>query len=640
MYHTKRIGVFISHIFGYYQKNVCQGIIDKALEYGYTAEIFTSMDGENLGTYGIGEESILHIPNYDSLDGVIFASETYPSSELKEKILAHLKTQCSCPIIEIAVTNQHFPAVALENNSTAGELTEHLIVQHDYKRICFLGCSEETFFSDQRENFYRQTMEKYGRTVGAHDVYNCAYGNTCAAKALDYFLTDGKPDAVVCYNDRMALLFMMAAMRKNYNIPEDIAVTGCDNTSEGNNTTPALTTVSFPVYELGTTAVEKLIERIHGAEIPSVTTITAKPVIHNSCGCDHVPNKNAIFLSHELNQRIMSLENSILSSMSMSAAFQRITDIDEGMDLLENYMNTIEHCKECYLCLYANWDSISNHLLEITNQEEESQNSDMITMKLAIKDGKRLPECSYQKTSLLPDYIYQNSDCAYIYNPLFFEDKEFGYIALAYEGNRIDFHFQLVHWLMNINQMLQSIYEAKKTGLLVKHLEDIYMKDALTGLYNKHGYNHFEEPLMLQAIEKKTSLTAFLFDLDGLKQINDNFGHNEGDFAIQVIGHALESAIRPEDICARFSGDEFYLLASGYTNEEAEELLQKVQKYLDNYNKLSNKAYPICTSCGYASIFPDSAYSVNDIKDLFSEADKKMYLEKEAHHAAARMQRS
>ena len=63
---------------GFYQKNVCQGIIDKALEYGYTAEIFASMDGENLGDYSLGEESILTLPNFDDLSGVdVYKRQTY-----------------------------------------------------------------------------------------------------------------------------------------------------------------------------------------------------------------------------------------------------------------------------------------------------------------------------------------------------------------------------------------------------------------------------------------------------------------------------------------------------------------------------------------------------------------------------------
>ena len=189
---------------------------------------------------------------------------------------------------------------------------------------------------------------------------------------------------------------------------------------------------------------------------------------------------------------------------------------------------------------------------------------------------------------LLPEYIYENSDYAYIYTPLFFEDKEFGYIALAYENNKINYHFQLIQWQMNINQMLQSIREAKCTGMLVSKLEELYMRDSLTGLLNKHGYNQRESLLLEQAISQKQSICAFLMDMNGLKYINDNYGHNEGDFAIQVLGHALESSIGKDDICARFSGDEFYMLSVGRNENNAKELIEQIQEYLENYNKLSN----------------------------------------------------
>lgn len=135
---------------GFYQKNVCQGIIDKALEYGYTAEIFASMDGENLGDYSLGEESILTLPNFDDLSGVIFASETYPNEQLKDQIYSLLKEKCHCPIIEIAVYKQQFPSVSLENNHPFFDITEHLITEHHYKNICYFGCADESFFSDAR----------------------------------------------------------------------------------------------------------------------------------------------------------------------------------------------------------------------------------------------------------------------------------------------------------------------------------------------------------------------------------------------------------------------------------------------------------------------------------------------------------
>lgn len=126
MYHSRKIGVFISHIIGHYQKNVCQGIIDTASAYGYTTEIFTTMDGENLGNYGIGEQSIIDIPDYRDYSGIIFASDTYPAADLKAQILSALLAQHDCPVVEIAAQSAHFPAVALENNHMTTELVTHL----------------------------------------------------------------------------------------------------------------------------------------------------------------------------------------------------------------------------------------------------------------------------------------------------------------------------------------------------------------------------------------------------------------------------------------------------------------------------------------------------------------------------------
>lgn len=632
MYHSKKIGVFISHIFGAYQQGVCQGIIDKALEYGYTAEIFTSLDGENLGSYGIGEESILRIPNFDSFDGIIFASDTYISTDLKQKILDKLKT-LSCPIVEIAVTNNHFPTVSLENSSTAGELTTHFLTVHHASRVCYLGCSDEPFFSDIRENHYKEALSRQGKTPGENDIYRCGYDPSAVREALAFFCKAGTPEAIVCYNDRLALLFLAAVLSAGYRIPEDIALTGCDDTPEGHNASPMLTTVSFPVYELGVAAVENLLTLIRGNALPPVTSLTAKPIIHNSCGCKSAENTNSVFFMQELSARIAALESSIFGSMNMSATLQHITDIDEGVELLEQYVREIEHCREFYLCLYSDWDSISSHILALTDNEETPADTDTILLKFALKNGKRLPECSYRKKNLLPDYLYNGSDCAYIYTPLFFEEKEFGYIALAYEDNRIDYHFRLVQWQINMNQMLQSICDSKRTGLLVSRLEDIYMKDSLTGLYNKHGYNHFEEQLLDRAVSEKLPLTAFLIDMDGLKIINDTYGHNEGDFAIQILGHALESTLSGDDLCARFSGDEFYMLVAGLSAEEAKVRAETIEAYLDNYNKLSSKEYPVSCSLGFSTAFPAPGFTTENIKELFAEADKKMYEEKVKHHA-------
>lgn len=604
MYHTKKIGVFISHIMGDYQRNVCQGIINKSLEYGYTAEIFTTLDGENLGDYGIGEESILRMPNYEDFSGIIFASETYPLPALKEQIYHTLQEKCTCPVVEIAVTNPKFPSIALENNVTTYALTSHLIEVHHYSKICYLGCSTEPYFSDQRKEYYCSALNDHGYAVLEENIYCCDYSNTDASAALSYFLSSGsKPDAVVCYNDRMALLFMMAALNAGYQIPADIAITGCDCTLEGTNATPALTTVSFPVYELGTNAVEVLIKLIHNENVSSVTTILAEPIWKNSCGCQNVSDKNAVFFGQTLHNRIVSLESSILSSMRMSAAFQRVTDIDDGMDILAEYITGIEHCSEFYLCLYSGWDALNNPILELTSQNDVPEsNPNEILLKLGIRNGKRLAECSFLKKSLLPEHIYQALDSAYIYTPLFFENREFGYIALAYEQNHIDYHFQLVHWFMNISQMLQSICEANHASQLTERLKDYYSTDPLTGLYNSHGFQLYESELVNHT-SGALDITEFIFEFVKLDEIIGTYGHLEGDFSLQVIAQALQSVAKKTDICAHTKDHEFRLLTAGCTKKDAENLIARVTNYLDHYNRFSHKDYDILVTGSYAPLF-------------------------------------
>lgn len=119
----------------------------------------------------------------------------------------------------------------------------------------------------------------------------------------------------------------------------------------------------------------------------------------------------------------MSLEQNMLLNMHMSANLQCIDDLDTGIELLAEFALSLPDCREFYLCLYEDWDQISHHIREITFTEEEELCSDTVLLKLAIKNGKRLPECTFTKRSILPDYLYDSNSSSYIYTPLFFGEK-------------------------------------------------------------------------------------------------------------------------------------------------------------------------------------------------------------------------
>ncbi len=627
MYHKKKLALFISHIYGTYQQGLCQGVISAATEYGYKTEIYTTSDGEDLGDYSLGESSILRIPNWSDIEGVIFASGTYTDPKLRDKICAVLKEQ-SCAVIEITENEPSFPNISLENNLTAGALTAHLIDVHNARRICYLGSRGEALFSKRREKAFISVMQQRALSVSASDIYSCDETMEDYLRALQYFFTNDTPapDAFVCYNDRVALGLWTAALSLGYHIPNDFAIVGCDNSPEGQNITPPLTTVTFPTYQLGATAVEALFVRLQG-RTDHATTVFAEPVYRGSCGCSCQQTGSNFSYISSLNGQIADMEHSTLRSMRMSAAFSHITDLDEGMDVLEKYIPDIEQCSEFYLCLYSDWDTLPEHILTLTEQtdtREDPLSGDTILLKLAIRDGHRLPECSFPKTALLPEFIENASHSAYIISPLFFENRSFGYIAMAFWDNHLAFHFKEVPWIMNITQLLANLCDSKRTRIMTEYLENLYLKDSLTGLCNRHGLEHYQQELLKSGASFRF-LHALVLDLDELKMINDRFGHQSGDFALRTIGQAIRNAADENDICCRFGGDEFYCLLPRDSAEASGSFFARVGQYLEHFNKLSDKPYNISVSCGSAT-FDLSGNSVpTNLSSLFQEADENMY---------------
>lgn len=627
MYHTKKIGIFISHIFGSFQSQLCQGIIDKASEFGYTAEIFSSTDGEDVGSYSLGETSILRIPNFDEFSGICFASGTYLLASLKDTIAETLRRTCTCPIIEITQSDASFPHIELDNDTAAGQLTEHMITTHHHRRICYLGSSAEPQFSEKRFYHYQSAMKKHHLPVSETDYYFCDYEYPSIETALDYFLQTGKPDSIICYNDRMAISLVDVIYKHGYRIPEDIAVAGFDNLEIGQNILPALTTVTFPIYEMGQKAMALLLDAIKALPLPDTSVTMAEPLYHDSCGCTRKKSKPLHLYECQLMERINTLENSMLNDIKMDSTLCSVRDLEEGMDLLEKFMPRIGNCMELYICLYQNWDSIPSHIQEITSTQEENDDKDILIMPFACQNGKRLHKCSFKKKEILPDYIYANSHSSYIYSPLFFGDREFGYVALSYQDNQLSYQFDFLTWIVNVSRMLRNICEARQTSLLVNRLEDIYTKDDLTGLYNRQGFRMLADSLLDEAGKSNSPLLTMVFDLDGLKTINDTFGHLEGNFAIQVLGHALNHINQKNMIIARMGTDAFYLLALGLTEADAREIALNINKYLDNYNQLHTKKYYICASSGYAL---KNVGDTTDLQELFDDADQKMYEEKKS----------
>jgi diguanylate cyclase (GGDEF)-like protein/PAS domain S-box-containing protein len=170
---------------------------------------------------------------------------------------------------------------------------------------------------------------------------------------------------------------------------------------------------------------------------------------------------------------------------------------------------------------------------------------------------------------------------------------------------------------------VRDVTEQKRAQMQVLNLALI---DDLTGLHNRRGFLALAEHHMKLAHRMgKPFLLAFV-DLDGMKQINDTFGHQEGNRALVDAAHVLKDSFRQSDILARLGGDEFAILVADASGNSIGAVLHRTQRKLSSFNVAPGRRYELSFSIGV--IAPDIT-QLADLEQLLSQADAVMYEQKQ-----------
>ena len=162
-----------------------------------------------------------------------------------------------------------------------------------------------------------------------------------------------------------------------------------------------------------------------------------------------------------------------------------------------------------------------------------------------------------------------------------------------------------------------------------KAMEDkllaLSITDQLTGLYNRRGFLTLAEQQLRVSDRTKKGLVLIFADLDGMKKINDTYGHLEGDKALINAAEVLKEVFRESDVIARIGGDEFAVLAIKTSKAYPNILINRLQHQLDIRNLKKGSLGYFSMSIGLAEYNPDNPGTLDD---LMSEADTRMYEQK------------
>ncbi len=240
----------------------------------------------------------------------------------------------------------------------------------------------------------------------------------------------------------------------------------------------------------------------------------------------------------------------------------------------------------------------------------ESNHIDLIFLDLMFPDlnGNRNIESILGKYSELPTIVLSS-----------LADEE-----MALDAVRKGAQDYIIKDYINSYPLRQVINCSIERNLLRVKLARLSITDDLTKLYNRRGFLSMTQQQLELARRLEKNIGIFFIDIDGMKEINDYFGHHQGDQALIDTSLILKDACRVTDVIGRIGGDEFGIsLIQGMSC--IKNIETRIRKKIELHNKTNLRKYKLSISIGNYCI---NAQNCVDIQNSLAEADKIMYMEK------------
>ncbi len=635
----ERIGVFVGEAFGEYQKSTLQAINARAKELNYDVFVFASFGayGDNL-LYAEGEQKIFSLPNFSDLSGVIVEEDTFDIAGMDERLEKILREKCTCPVVYLKIPKDGFYNVLTENKQIMKDITRHFVKEHGITDICYMSGKKEYLDARERLSGFLEVMQEEQIEVTEHMIFHGDYWHEKGKEAIDWFMTGRTtyPRAIICANDYMALSICIELEKRGVRIPEDVMVSGFDNVGEAKQHDPCLTTAEVPLDEMGSRAVDIIDNVAHGKAQERVEWIDPKLILGESCGCG---TRNSSNSSSQMMGMIYRQFNAMKRIVFMTTDCQDAFKKEELLTLAERYAFD-NFAKKLWICL--NEETESNENEEEEKSEDEIGFTQQMVLHRIFEMKREVVRCEkkFPITDLLPEeYMDTDEPQMYMIFSIHYRNKSYGYMVMTLDNENWIGSFTQAYLTVLANGIEDINMHRAVSGLT--EIRALYMKDTLTGIYNRRGFEkklriigetNIDRKIIRRGMKPiKKYVSAVSIDMDGLKYINDNFGHAEGDDALRRLAKVMKSLAEPGEVYARTGGDEFAMILLSDTPERHEKFEEIFMQAMAEEEKRISKPYPFHASIGISCI-TESADKI--LMKCVKIADERMYVQKRKYKAS------
>ena len=635
----KNIAVFISALYEDMVRETVEGLLHaaqgeniKLIFFTSFADNHTSQNYDRYQDYDTGDFVVYLLPDMKEYDALV-SFDTYMTGSFIEPI-DRLKKIAPCPVITMGAVKEGTYSIANDQGISYSELIEHLITTHGCKDFVHIAGPRERSFCMERISIFQDTLTAHGFPCGDDRIYYGTLRPECGDGIADQILADyasrgGKklPDAIVCVNDYTAIGVIQALEARGFSVPGDVIVTGYDDILRAQFNEPSLTTSAQPFFRVGETGMEVLKRVLRGEDAKPLTTVPGTICKRQSCGCEPLNVYRKDTIREKYIRTVTNLESLALSNTNMVLGGAVDETLEEIYREIEEGSMRETGFQDAVLCLIDGWEEKKTITHRYTLKEEN------FNVVCGYWHGKPVKRQKLRKGQLLPDEMMDDDQPYYIF-PVHHLQYFLGYFIVNPRLKEME-QLHIKSWLVSVSALLVNWFYRNQLTETVKELEVLYQTDMLTGLYNRRGYYRFFESYYEECRDKGTELAVFLIDMNGMKKINDRYGHAEGDLCLCTIAEAMKKSAMLDEICVRTGGDEFVVLAKNYDPMKEETYIRLVRDYINKSIQRAGKNYKITVSIGCYRAVPDpnGAASIQSEAELYlGNADRAMYEEKEEYH--------
>lgn len=621
------------------QKRMINGILDSALPEGTNVYIFTC-DGWYYASrfkYENGEYNIYNLPDFTKYDGVITNLETIHDVKIREALIDRIR-KAGVPCVSMVVRIDGMINIWMENESGIHAIVEHLVEEHHVRKIFYLSGPVESQDAGERLDAYKKASEQFRLEWDDRMVAYGDYTYKSGIQAVKEMLQKDMPlpDAVMAANDDMAVGAVLALKEAGYKVPEDILVTGYDNSSIAQLNHPRLTTVRRGEYAAAEIAYKTLMEVIRGEKPQTEHIVYGRPLFSQSCGCDKKQSYTHAELQEMYVRKSVEVDDNLELLKCCAAEFTGLETFDDFKECVQQYIRLLAP-DYFYLCMCGSIENYFDELERMAEGKERERDETVYTediwVPLAYENGVFSSYDGFPKNELLPPSCKSgNQGDFYLVMPLHHQEYCFGYCVVGNYRPALEGRF-FRHFILSLDNALETVRRQDTMNAMLGRLSKMWLYDELTGVNNRAGYNKFAPRILEEAQKKQLPIAVIFADMDGLKKVNDLYGHEEGDAYIKAMANILEHNRRHGELLARYGGDEFVIVLNGYSEDGIREYIDKIRNAIGQYNARYTRAYKLDASIGY---FLEMDAEKASLELLVELADKNMYQIKREKKAAQR----